>query len=107
MGFKTPLATLHAFNGWADLFLATPAAGLRDTYLKATATLPQAVAFTAFHHWFEAHKGGADLGTETDLLCSRKFGRFVNLTVKLADFRADSPTLPDVRKFWLQVDYAY
>jgi hypothetical protein len=40
VGFKTPLATLHAFNGWADQFLATPAAGLRDTYAKATAPLP-------------------------------------------------------------------
>ncbi len=31
-GFQTPLATLHAFNGWADQFLGTPAGGLEDTY---------------------------------------------------------------------------
>ena len=30
--FKTPLATLHKFNGWADKFLVTPAAGLEDLY---------------------------------------------------------------------------
>ena len=30
VGFATPLATLHAFNGWADQFLGTPAAGLED-----------------------------------------------------------------------------
>ena len=29
-GFRTPLATLHAFNGWADVFAVTPCAGLRD-----------------------------------------------------------------------------
>jgi len=28
--FSTPLATLHAFNGWADQFLVTPATGLLD-----------------------------------------------------------------------------
>jgi hypothetical protein len=33
--FATPLATLHAFNGWADLFLSTPAGGLQDWYLAA------------------------------------------------------------------------
>ncbi|MDX1572303.1 MAG: alginate export family protein, partial [Xanthomonadales bacterium] len=31
--FSTPLATLHAFNGWADRFLATPDAGLEDLFV--------------------------------------------------------------------------
>ena len=32
--FSTPLATLHAFQGWADKFLATPAAGIEDAYVR-------------------------------------------------------------------------
>ncbi len=32
MMFRTPLATLHAFQGWADKFLATPGAGINDVY---------------------------------------------------------------------------
>jgi hypothetical protein len=28
---QTPMATLHKFDGWADLFLTTPANGLGDT----------------------------------------------------------------------------
>ena len=32
-GFFTPLATLHAFNGWADKFLATPVNGIKDMYV--------------------------------------------------------------------------
>ena len=32
MALQTPLATLHKFNGWADLFLTTPNAGLEDAY---------------------------------------------------------------------------
>src|ERR1035438_4740700 len=34
-GFQTPLATLHAFNGWDDVFLTTPADGLQDIYTYA------------------------------------------------------------------------
>ncbi len=32
-GFQTPLATGHVFNGFADVFLNTPAAGLQDYYV--------------------------------------------------------------------------
>ena len=35
-GFATPLATLHAFQGWADVFLGTPASGLRDIYVRGS-----------------------------------------------------------------------
>ena len=47
--FSTPLATLHAFNGWADMFLATPATGLKDTYLSATTTLADIKLGAAYH----------------------------------------------------------
>lgn len=107
VGFKTPLATLHAFNGWADLFLATPAAGLRDTYVKASAALPQAVSLLAFYHRFEADRGGAGYGDEFDVQLARKFGPRVTATLKFADFRRESPTFPDVRKFWLQIEYTH
>lgn len=107
VGFKTPLATLHAWNGWADLFLATPAAGLVDTYAKVTTTLPQAVALTVFYHHFEADKGGANLGTEFDVMLTRKFGKNVTGTAKFANFRRDSLAFANVQKVWLQVDFAY
>ncbi|MGZ9100445.1 MAG: hypothetical protein ACXW3O_12145, partial [Brevundimonas sp.] len=34
--FQTPLATLHAFQGWADVFLTTPRDGLRDVSTTVT-----------------------------------------------------------------------
>ena len=107
VGFKTPLATLHAFNGWADLFLATPAAGLRDTSLKAIANLPGRFIGTAFYHRFETDVGGVRLGDETDLQLSRKFGKSVTGLVKYANFRRDSPAYPDVQKAWVQVEFNY
>ncbi|MBI2516232.1 MAG: alginate export family protein [Opitutae bacterium] len=107
VGFKTPLATLHAFNGWADLFLATPAAGLRDIYMKASATLPGEVSLLAFYHQFAAARGGAGFGEEFDVQLARKFAQRFTATAKYADFRRDSPAFPNVRKLWLQLDFAH
>ena len=106
VGFKTPLATLHAFNGWADLFLATPAAGLRDSYVKATVNLPAALSLLAFEHWYAADTTGTRLGSEFNLQLSRKFGKFVTGLVKYADFRRDSTSFPNVQKIWVQVEFA-
>ncbi len=107
VGFKTPLATLHAFNGWADLFLTTPAAGLRETYLRATATLPAALALTASVHRFETAVAWIRLGEEFDAQISRKFSAALTGLVKFADFRRDAPAYPNVQKIWAQVEFAY
>lgn len=107
VGFKTPLATLHAFNGWADLFLATPATGLRDTYVKGAVNLPAATSLLAFAHWFETDATRIRLGSEFDLQLSRKFGPRVTGLLKYADFRRDSRSFPSVRKIWAQVEFAY
>ena len=107
IGFKTPLATLHAFNGWADLFLATPAAGLQETYLRATADLPEKIALTASYSRFETDIGSTRLGKEFDAQLSRKFGKSTTGLVKFANFRRDSLTVPNVQKIWAQAEVAY
>ena len=63
--FQTPLATLHAFNGWADMFLTTPADGLRDLFVSCGAGLGPWKLLAAYHD-FAADAGGADYGTEVD-----------------------------------------
>jgi hypothetical protein len=107
VGFKTPLATLHAVNGWADLFLNTPAAGLVDTYVKGTANLPGAVALTAFYHWFETDSTSVKAGEEFDIFATRKIGKYVTAGVKYAEFTHKSTAFPDVRKVWVQLEFAY
>ena len=107
MGFKTPLATLHAFNGWADLFLATPAAGLRDTYAKATANLPGELALVGFWHQFDADALGTRLGREFDAQLSRKFGKSLVALAKFASFRSSGPAYPNVQKIWAQIEFIY
>lgn len=107
VGFKTPLATLHAYNGWADLFLATPAAGLQETNVKATANLPENIALAVSYHRFETDVGSTKLGKEFDIQLSRKFGKYVTGLVKFANFRRDSLVFPNVQKMWAQVEFVY
>jgi hypothetical protein len=107
VSFRTPLATLHAFNGWADLFLTTPGNGLRDTYVKATANLPAGISLVGAHHWFKADRLGADYGRELNAQLSRKFGPQLTGAIKAARFQRDLASLPEVTKLWLQVEFTY
>ena len=105
-GFKTPLATLHAFNGWADLFLATPAAGLRDSYAKATASLPGKVSLLARYHRFATDRTSVVLGDELDIQLSQQLGPRLTVLLKYARFHRESAAFPDVEKIWAQVEFS-
>jgi hypothetical protein len=104
--FQTPLATLHAFNGWADVFLTTPAGGLRDLYVFADLSLPFEVRGRTAFHWFFADAGGSRLGSELDLLASRKLGKHVTLLAKYALFDGRAG-LADVQKIWFQLELEF
>lgn len=98
--FETPLATKHAFNGWADVFLNTPdGQGLRDMYVMASGSIA-GVKLTAVYHDFQADRGGADFGTELDLLAAKKFGKHYTAGIKYASYEADTFSV-DTDKFWL------
>jgi hypothetical protein len=101
-GFSTPLATLHAFNGFADVFLNTPANGLQDIYLKAVLPPIDGVTTTLFVHKFESEMGSVDFGTEYDVVLGYKINKNLTFTGKLAIFEGD--TKPDITRLFLQVD---
>ncbi len=104
-GFSTPLATLHAFNGWADVFLsATPANGLEDTFFQIGG-LAWGVKLTGIYHDFGADEGGADYGSEIDLQASRKINDRLSVALKYADYDADTFGV-DVEKLWFTVRFA-
>jgi hypothetical protein len=110
--FKTPLATLHAFNGWADVFLATPALGLQDIYGFAQVTLPAEIPLRAVYHKFDSEAGSADYGSEIDVMASKKFGKNWTALLKYAYYMGEDPVsgLPagtDVQKFWAQVEFNF
>ena len=105
-GFKTPLATLHAFNGFADLFLSTPKDGLEDIYVAAGYKFGP-VPVKLIYHEFESDEGGIDYGSEIDLVASYKISQNTTVLAKYANFESDWIGKPDVDKFWLQLDFKF
>jgi hypothetical protein len=107
--FQTPLATLHAFNGWADLFLTTPANGLRDYYAGigksfAVPFLPGLKADLIYHE-FDSDFGGLDYGSEWDASIGFRLG-VVGLLAKYANFDS-AGFAADTEKFWLQAEVGF
>lgn len=102
-GFATPLATLHAFNGWADRFLATPADGLDDRFIGVSGSLGKA-SWAVVRHEFDAARGSADYGHEWDASLSYPLPHGLTALVKLADYQSDG-FATDVSKFWFQLEW--
>jgi len=86
--FNTPLATLHAWNGWADKFLTTPPNGLRDTYFSLSSN-PKQFGLRGIFHWFQSDTGSTDYGNEVDLLVTYKSPWNQVFAFKAALYRAD------------------
>ncbi len=101
--FLTPLATGHAWNGWADQFLGTPAAGLEDIFVFAKAPFPCGAVGKVFYHWFSADSGSMDYGEEIDAVISKALNGNVSVLVKVAHFDG-ADGMSDVTKFWMQTE---
>jgi len=105
VGFKTPLATLHKFQGWADKFLVTPAGGIEDLYVGLSGALGP-VKLLAVWHDFQAEKGGQDYGSELDLSALWPVNERLSLELKYAGFAADNDSAyEDTDKTWLTVQF--
>lgn len=98
-GFQTPLATKHAFNGWADKFLGTPATGLQDTYVSVMSKVA-GVKLLGVYHTYSADEGSADYGSEINLLAAKKFSKHYSVGVKYASYDADTVSV-DTDKLWV------
>lgn len=83
IGFATPLATLHKFQGLADAFVVTPAEGVEDLYATFAVELPvpeflaKARLFVTGHD-FRSAQGALDFGRELDA------GLAVSITKRLS-----------------------
>lgn len=107
--FQTPLATKHMFQGWADMFLTTPADGVEDRYAGFSAPLGGGT-FAAWYHDFQAERGSTDFGTEVDLSYARAIPvvKGLNALVKLARYTSDDRSRTvSTDKFWVQLQYAF
>ncbi|MBD3868209.1 MAG: alginate export family protein [Acidobacteria bacterium] len=104
-GFFTPLATLHAHNGWADMFLGTPSEGLEDTYLNVTGEVA-GLKLVGVYHDFSSDFGGMDYGSEIDLMVAKKFGKHYSGMIKFADYSSDGYSV-DTTKIWVMAGASF
>ena len=99
--FQTPLATLHAFQGWADMFLTTPADGIEDLY-ASIATEIHGANLALIYHRFEPEAGGPAYGSEWDLIVKKSFAKRYSLILKYANYDARSHA-SDTEKLWVML----
>ncbi|MEW6981402.1 alginate export family protein [Colwelliaceae bacterium 6471] len=105
VGFSTPLATLHKFQGFADTFLNTPANGIEDFYVSAVTKI-NGVKLVATYHDFSADVGNADYGSEIDLVAVYKFHNNVTGLLKFASYDAQDLGT-DTTKLWAMATFAF
>ena len=103
-GFATPLATMHKFNGWADMFLMTPAQGLVDVYASVSGKLLGG-KWSFVYHDFSADEDSSavdDLGDEIDFSYARQIGKNYYAGIKYAAYSAGDIKV-DTDKLWVWV----
>ncbi|NRB37181.1 MAG: alginate export family protein [Pseudomonadales bacterium] len=106
-GFQTPLATKHAFNGWADKFLATPTDGLEDLYIKGIVKAA-GMKFVLIAHDFSGSDSGDDLGSEIDFLVVKPIAKKYKVGLKYAGYsQGDLLSKTDTTKVWLWAEVKF
>lgn len=105
---QTPLATKHAFQGWADLFLVTPAGGVDDLYASAIVPLGKTKLIGAYHEFTanDDSAGPSNYGSEIDLLLTRPLAGKLSGLVKYGNYSAEEFGV-DTAKLWLELDFAF
>ena len=116
IGFSTPLATFHSFDGWADMFLTTPVNGLKDFYVKAAYVLPadvvdmKSLTATLIYRDFTTDNLTAGIGTEWDASLELAVDANASVLAEYADYQGSGLAFggfPDKSIFWLQLAYKY
>ncbi len=109
--FRTPLATGHAYQGWADNFLTTPAAGIEDTYFTVVATGKYDTKLIISYHMLEAETGSFDYGDELDIWFTKQFLKKYSVGLKYAAYDASTDAgnakATDLSKYWVYFTYKY
>lgn len=100
---QTPLATLHAFQGFTDLFLVTPADGVREQFIKVGHRVNN-VQLVLGYHRFEADVNRRDYGSEWNIVATKRFRNGIAAQLKYADYQAKNYAV-DTRKAWLMLTY--
>lgn len=112
-GFITPLATLHAFQGWTDKFLFGGAGnwdkGIQDLYFSVGGAVA-GVKLLAVYHQFESDVDNIDMGDEWGVSVTYPFAKHYSVGAKYASFSgadAGYAFSNDTDKLWLTFEAKY
>jgi len=103
--FTTPLGSVHAFNGLADMFATTPGLGLDDLYHSVSGELA-GFQFEATYHQFRSYRSSQKYGTELDLTVGRTLASGLRTGVGTADYKADTFGV-DTLKAWVWMAFSF
>lgn len=110
-GVQTPLATVHAFNGYAD---ATDArrisgdhGGLTDTYASHTLPIFWGMKWTNAAHVFGDNSISSDLGFGVDSVLAKKFDDHLTAITKLGYFDTSDALYKSTTRVSMELNYSF
>jgi hypothetical protein len=103
-GLQTPIATLHAHQGWADQLLSTPADGIEEMRAKLVYTVPgeglaAGTKLWAVYRDFDSENTSADLGEEIDLKIAKTLFKHLTFSLTWASYSADTHSVDTDKLF--------
>ena len=117
--FQTQLGTNHLFQGWSDLFLVTPNAGIEDTMIIAGGKFMGAILKAEYHFInsdrdFNKVGGGTsdNFGKELNLGVYKPFTKQISGSIEYAKFTEDDEVpgagrKPTTEKIWVTAMYQF
>ena len=108
---QEPAGTKHPFNGWAEKFAVTPAAGLVDVSARAHVPLVgfapgRALAGIMEAHYFQSDRGGRRYGSEGDAGLTYTLNKNNDLNLQLARYQANGFST-DTTKIWVYYGFRF
>jgi hypothetical protein len=116
-GFKTPLATVHAFNGFSDVTDAARISGahngLTDLYVSHTIPIFYGIKWTNTLRAMGDNEISAGYGWEYDSVLAKKFNDNFLALAKVAHFESEGDVysgaagLPTTTRFSVELNYTF
>ncbi len=114
-GFSTPLASLHPFDGLADMFLTTPANGIDDFYARGAYVFSKfldmkSLTASVAYHDFKTDRTDVGIGTEWDGSLELAVDQNISALVGLADYSGAGigfGGFADKTITWVQLGYKF
>jgi hypothetical protein len=116
-GFKTPLATVHAFNGFADAFIGGRIEGthngLTDAYISHTIPIFFGIKWSNVLHAYGDNTISTGYGWEYDSVLAKKFDDHFTAIAKFSHFETEGDAfigaagLPTTSRFSIELNYTF